>query len=154
MDIFDADKVFHALVVMLAEPKSVLTSFLVLLAVVIVLTWWVTRRVMSYATWKGVASAIESALSPVMKAIEEHKSEDLRMWNDTSERYQRGMEMTSEKFTQGMELTSKYLQQVTKEQEFIRSKSDKTASDLSEIKGALKVLIPDHLQKNIFKEDT
>lgn len=150
------------IVTILSQPLAILAAFAWLGGWLIFLTWWITMRVMRFATWKGVAAAIESAMGSINKTVDSHKGDDLRMFQDMGERYQRGMEITSEKFrdgmdqasktfTDGMELTGKYLQKVTQEQENIRSHGEKTAVDLAEIKGALRVLLPEETAKKIFK---
>lgn len=136
----------------LSSPWQIIVSFLWLLGIVIIVTWWATKRVSGIVTWKGLAEALKTIEESRANAMKEHKEDDLRMFQEMAERYQKGLEMSAEKFKEGMDLTAKYLQQVTKEQDVIRGRSDTTANDLIQIKSALKVMLPKDVSEKIFQE--
>lgn len=140
------------IVTLLSQPVAVLVAVAWLMGIVIWLTWWVTNHVNKFVSWTGLSKAIEKVQEALLKALKEHKDEDIRMFDETANRYQKGMEMATQKFKEGMDLTGKYLQQVTAEQQTIRQKAEATTNDLHEIKGALRALLPEEQANKIFKE--
>lgn len=136
----------------LSQPVAVVVAVCWLLGSVVFVTWWVTRRVSRFATWQGVARMIEASNEGRDKEMQGHKQEDLRMFQDMADRYQRGMEMASERFTEGTALTAQFMRDVSKELKAVNEKADKNAIQLGEVRGALRVLISEDKAKEIFKE--
>lgn len=147
-----AEKTQDSVAVIMSQPISIIAAFLWVLGIAILITWWATRRVGQAVTGSDLAAAIQTAGIAIEKKIDDHKHDDERMFQETAERYQRGMEMASEKFVDGMRLAGDYLKKVTEEQQVIREKSDGTANDFTQIKGALKALLPEDVAKKIFQE--